>query len=52
MSNPDEDFFKEQSRALALWRRKYNTAEIAKIMHVAEHVVERWIWNWRELSRS
>lgn len=38
--------------ALRLWARKFNTAEIAAHLKEPEHIVQRWIWHWRELSRE
>lgn len=53
-ARPDDpdDFFRKYVRALKLWCRKFNTAEIAKDLNEPEHVVQRWIWHWRELSRG
>ncbi|MGJ4888927.1 helix-turn-helix domain-containing protein [Bradyrhizobium sp. HKCCYLRH3099] len=48
----DEAFFRQYALALRLWCRRFNTADIAKALGVAEPVVCRWIWHWRELSRS
>jgi hypothetical protein len=44
--------FKKYSIALRLWARKFNTAEIAAYLREPEHIVCRWIWHWRELSRT
>jgi len=50
---PDEEaFFRQYSIALKMWCRRFNTAEIGKHLGVPEPVVCRWIWHWRELSRS
>ncbi|MGJ5163181.1 hypothetical protein [Bradyrhizobium sp. HKCCYLR1051] len=48
----DESFFRQYTMALRLWCRRYNTAEIADHLKVPEPVICRWIWHWRELSRS
>ncbi|WP_257164669.1 hypothetical protein [Bradyrhizobium sp. SRS-191] len=48
----DQAFFRQYTLALKLWCRRFNTAEIALHLKVPEHVVCRWIWHWRELSRQ
>lgn len=48
----EEEFFRQYSIALKMWCRRFNTAEIAKHLRVHESVVCRWIWHWRELSRT
>ena len=47
----DRDMFRKYGIALRLWARKFNTAEIAAHLKEPEHVVQRWIWHWREVSR-
>lgn len=44
--------FKKYAIALRLWARRFNTAEIAAHLKEPEHIVCRWIWHWRELSRG
>lgn len=47
----DEALFRKYAIALRLWARRFNTAEIAAHLKEPEHIVCRWIWHWRELSR-
>lgn len=47
----ERELFCKYSIALKLWARKFNTAEIAAHLKEPEHIVCRWIWHWRELSR-
>lgn len=48
----DADMFRNYSITLKMWARRFNTAEIAAHLKQPEHIVQRWIWHWRELSRS
>lgn len=48
----DEALFRKYSIALRLWARRFNTAEIAAHLKEPVHVVQRYIWHWRELSRQ
>jgi len=50
--DPEHELFRKYSIALRLWARKFNTAEIAAHLKEPEHIVQRWIWHWRELSRE
>lgn len=47
----EHEMFRKYSIALRLWARKFNTAEIAAHLKEPEHIVQRWIWHWREISR-
>lgn len=53
-AKPDDPdaFFAKYSRALKMWCRKFNTAEIAAELDEPEHIVCRWIWHWREIARG
>jgi hypothetical protein len=48
----ERELFRKYSIALRLWARRFNTAEIAAHLKEPEHIVCRWIWHWRELSRE
>lgn len=48
----ERELFRKYSIALRLWARRFNTAEIAAHLKEPEHIVCRWIWHWRELSRT
>lgn len=48
----DRELFRKYSIALKMWARRFNTAEIAAHLKEPECDVQRWIWHWRELSRS
>lgn len=48
----ERDLFRKYSIALKMWVRRFNTAEIAAHLGEPEHVVQRYIWHWRELSRQ
>lgn len=37
---------------ITFWRAKYNTAEIAAHFEIPEHVVARWVANFREVTRE
>ena len=40
------------NRILELWDQKYNTAEIAKLLMVKEHMIERSLHEQLELRRA
>lgn len=48
----EREMFRNYSVALKMWSRRFNTAEIAAHLKQPEHIVQRWIWHWRELSRE
>jgi hypothetical protein len=48
----EQALFRKYGIALRLWARRFNTAEIAAHLNEPEHIVCRWIWHWRELSRG
>jgi len=43
--------FERYEKALRMWSRRFNTAEIADYLKVPEYEVCRMIWHWREFSR-
>lgn len=47
----ERELFRKYGIALRMWARRFNTAEIAAHLKEEEHIVQRWIWHWRELSR-
>jgi hypothetical protein len=38
--------------AIRLWLAKFDTWSIAQRLGVAECQVERWVWNFREMTRG
>ena len=50
--DPERELFRKYSIALKMWVRRYDTAEIAAHLKEEEHIVCRWLWHWRELSRT
>jgi hypothetical protein len=40
------------AQVLALWGRRFDTAEIAAIVRLPEGLVAKWIANWRDMERG
>lgn len=38
--------------AIRLWLAKFDTWSIAQRLGIPEHQVERWVWNFRDMSRA
>ncbi len=37
--------------AIRLWLAKFDTAAIAQRLGLPEPLIERWVWNFREMTR-
>ncbi len=38
--------------AIAMWVRGFDTAAIARELKLPEPVIDRWVWNFREMARA
>lgn len=52
MTRSDRAQLKRYSTVLSMWAARFNTAEIAAETGIAEHLVCRWIWSYREMARG
>lgn len=40
------------AEVIELWRRRFDTMEIADIVELPEHLVARWVANFRDVVRG
>lgn len=48
----EKQILKRYATVIGLWRARLDTCEIAKRTGVPEHVVAKWIANFRDLARA